>query len=341
MEDYDLIQVLWVEDDEKVTKTYPAKAKQQFGLQLVDFPYWEVAHEELKNHYDRWSAIILDAKCKFKSGSKDNAVEFLREALKDISVLANERGRVIPWYVLTGGDENEVSFSINEERLKWDGDWTDIKHRNYYSKATDREELFSRIKKHFQESHRLQIQRLYRSVFDAIVECEIDKEASIILENLLIPIHFQNDVLSTNFNKQFNEARKCLEHIFKSMSNFGILPNWGGEVNINWSCCVLGGQDCKMRNSNNLIVKNNNIHWKKSFHAQLFWNLANTLNAASHPGFEKYLKSVNNSTFLLKSIALQLCDAILWYCNYLRDHSNREENSKNWQVIDENQLKRR
>ena len=340
MKQYDLIQVLWVEDDISIINNFINDAFYS-GLELVPYCCWDDAKEALENDYDRWSAIILDGLCKRHKQSVDNAVEFLGEALIDISVLAEKRGRIIPWYVLTGGAPEQVSDSIRDERLKWDKEWTASSGRKYYSKNTDTEILYSRIKNVAQESSRLQIQKIHHSVFEAIEECNIDKEATRILENLLIPLHFPSDQLSTNYNKQFNEARKCLEYIFKSMSCFGILPNWGGEVNINWSCCILGGQDCKMKNNNNLIVKNNNTNWRKSFHAQLFWNLATTLNSASHPGFERYLKSVNNSTYLLKSIALQLCDAILWYHNYLRDHSNIEENSQNWQVIDESQLKRR
>lgn len=340
MKHYDLIQVLWVEDDKSIIETYIERAE-DFGLELSPRCCWDDAKDALENDYDRWSAIILDGMCKRHKNSADNAIEFLREALKDISVLAEKKGRVIPWYVLTGGAPEQVSDSINDERLKWDREWTASSGRKFYSKNTDTGVLYTRIKNVAQESARLQIQMTHHAVFEAIEECGIDKEASIILENLLIPVHFPNDVLATNYNKQFNEARKCLEHIFKSMSCYGILPNWGGEVNINWSCCILGGQDCKMKNNNNLIVKNNNTNWRKSFHAQLFWNLATTLNSASHPGFERYLKSVNNSTYLLKSIALQLCDAILWYQNYLRGHNNIQENSRNWQVIDETQLRRR
>lgn len=341
MEDYDLIQVLWVEDDEKVTKTYPAKAKQQFGLQLVDFPYWEKAHEELKNHYDRWSAIILDAKCKFKSGSDDNAVEFLREALKDISVLAKERGRVIPWYVLTGGDANEVSYSINEERLMWDKDWTETHHRNFYSKATDRDALYSRIKKHYQESHRLQIQKKYSAVFEAIDNCEMGSEASRIIEDLLIPIHYQIEGAALNYNKQFNEARKCLELIFRSMGHFGLLPDWGGEVNINWSCFLLDGQDIKVKSKKEeiIVIENSHKDWRKTIPSSLFRFLANILNPASHPGFVLYLNSVQGSTYLLKSIAFQLCDCILWYSNYLRTHKDIERNKQYWRVLRPEYLK--
>ena len=103
MKAYDLVQVLWVEDDPNVTKSYPLKAE-SFDLELVPYPCWDDAKAALEGDYDRWSAIILDAKCKHHRDSKDSAIIFLREALKDISVLSEKNGHIIPWYVLTGGD---------------------------------------------------------------------------------------------------------------------------------------------------------------------------------------------------------------------------------------------
>ena len=45
-----------------------------------------------------------------------------------------------------------------------------------------------------------------------------------------------------------------------------------------------------------------------------------------------YIKSVDGSTYLLNSFALQLCDVILWYRNYLRDHSDKEQNASKWEI---------
>ena len=135
MKDYnlDLIQVLWVEDDPGVIESYPLEAY-NFGVQLVAFPCWDEAKAALENDFDCWSAIILDAKCKYHRDSEDNAVRFLGRALNDIALICEKRGRVIPWYVLTGGDAEEVSDSINDDRMKWDADWTNSTHKEYYSK---------------------------------------------------------------------------------------------------------------------------------------------------------------------------------------------------------------
>ena len=53
-----------------------------------------------------------------------------------------------------------------------------------------------------------------------------------------------------------------------------------------------------------------------------------------------YIKCVNGSTYLLKSFTLQLCDLILWYRNYLREHPDKEQNAKNWEIIDEKLMRK-
>lgn len=45
----------------------------------------------MEEDFDRWSAIILDAKCKQHKDSADNAIKFLGEALKDISKLSERK----------------------------------------------------------------------------------------------------------------------------------------------------------------------------------------------------------------------------------------------------------
>lgn len=346
MKNYDLIQVLWVEDDEKVTKTYPVKAK-LLGLQLVPHSCWDDAKVALEREYDRWSAIILDAKCKHHRESADNAVRFLGEALKDISTLAQKKGRTIPWYILTGGDETEVSDSINDDRMEWDSDWTVAKHKNYYSKATDRDELYRRIRYRASRSPRLQIQKMYRDVFVAIEECKIGDEAYNALEDLLVPIHFPDEIEASDYNDKFQKARDILEYIFRSMSAYGILPDWGKQVNLTASSLLLDNIDFKNKDDSPIVKSRARILPKEL--SRIMKVMVNIIPPFCHSdsGIEdnvrkkEYMTAVENSTFLLKSFTLQFCDLILWYRNYLREHPDKEENAKNWEIIDEKQLRRK
>lgn len=343
MENYnrELIQVLWVEDDPKIIEAYPLKAE-TFDLQLVSFSCWDDAKIALENEFDRWSAIILDAKCKYHKSSEDNAVVFLREALKDISVICQERKRVIPWYVLTGGDISEVSDSINDDRLKWDADWTHSKNKKYYSKNTDNDMLWSRIRYHASISQRMQIQKLYKDVFDAIKECGIDVNAKTSLEDLLEPIHFPEVIRENDYNAKFEQAREILEYIFRSMARHGILPEWGRQVNLQWSSCILSGMNaCRKDNEGKDIIV---IESYKTIVApsiqKILREMVGVIPAFCHSDNNKddeikkteYLQQVDYSTFLLKSFSLQLCDLILWYKNYLKGHPNVDDNKTLWKI---------
>ena len=338
MKAYDLIQVLWVEDDPKVTETYPLKAE-SFDLELVPFPCWDDAKAALKNEFNRWSAIILDAKCKYHKDSEDNAVVFLREALKDISVICEGKGRVIPWYVLTGGDTSEVSDSINDERMKWDSDWTTGKNKNYYSKNVDNESLFHRIKYHAQKSPRIQIQEMYRNVFDAIEKCSIDDEGYNALEDLLVTIHFPDQIETNDYNDKFVKARSVLEYIFSSMSNHGMLPYWGKQVNLQWSSCLLSGMPAtRIKDGKEIVVIESKKQLLPPVLRCVMKEMVKIIPAFCHSDNkeeneikkEEYLKDVDSSTFLLKSFTFQLCDIILWYRNYLQKHPDAELNALEW-----------
>lgn len=341
MKQYDLIQVLWVEDDSSIINH--CKENAYFSnLELVAYPCWDDAKEALERDYDRWSAIILDAKCKHHRDSPDSAIVFLREALKDISVMAATKGRTIPWYVLTGGDTSEVSDSINDERLKWDKDWTDSTNKKYYSKNTDTEMLYNRIQYHAQVSPRLQIQKMYRNVFDAIEDCKIDDEAYNALEDLLVPIHFPGEIESTDYNDKFKKARVVLEYVFRSMIENGMLPEWGKHMNTRWSSCILAGKPAVkyVIDGDDIVVVESKEAILPAVLNDILRAMVNILPADVHSksgdanavNIPDYIKCVNGSTYLLNSFALQLCDLIVWYRNYLREHSDKEQNTSKWEI---------
>ena len=227
MQDYDLIQVLWVEDDPKVTETYPLKAE-TFGLELVSFLCWDDAKEALEDDFNRWSAIILDAKCKYHRGSEDNTIVFLREALKDISVICERNGRIIPWYILTGGDDKtDVSDSINDDRMKWDADWTKISNKKYYSKNVDNEVLYERIKLHAQKSPRIQIIEMYRNTYKQLML--LNKDACDDILTILEAMHFPNSHIDFTPRLFYNPIRKALEYVIRLAGENGIIPDTLGD----------------------------------------------------------------------------------------------------------------
>ena len=348
MKAYDLIQVLWVEDDPQVTKAYPLKAE-VFDLELIPYSCWDDAKEALEKDYDRWSAIILDAKCKFHRDSADSAIVFLREALKDIAAMSKERGRVIPWYVLTGGAESEVSDSINDDRMKWDADWTNTSNKKYYSKNVDNEILFERIGSHAQKSPRIQIQEMYRDTYEQLKSLNNEDVCEDIL-TILEAMHFPNSNPGFIPRLYYNPMRKALEYVFRIVGKAGIIPEdffSGGIVNLNQCFMFLIGREARVLgyrygDSGEGIVPRH-IHDMMS----LIINLGNYGSHSieqSHPTelseyeVQKYDKQINaqgvNSKLLIFSIALQFCEIVKWMNHYITEHPNKEENLRKCVKLD-------
>lgn len=339
----DLIKVLWVENDSKVTNTYPLEAE-NYDLELVPVCCWDDAKVELESKFDQWSAIILDAKCVHHKGDGENVVKFLGHALNDITRLRAERGRLIPWYVLSGGDEKDISDSILEERMEWDADWTKETAKTFYSKDTDRQILYQRIVEHHRISHKLQIQKDYKVIFDAINECKLNEGVQDIVTDLLIPIYYPKDIDPKDYNDKFKKVRVVLEYIFQSMIENGILPNYGDETNISWSIHILAGNSAKDRSGNEIYKSKRRL--LPVILCSVLKTMAYILSSDVHsksqneekPNMSEYLQLVEHSTMLLKSFVFQLCDFIIWYKGYLQDHQDKNENMKLWIKVDAQDL---
>ena len=339
MDTNDLIKVLWVEDDPDVTNTYPLEAE-NYDLELVPIGCWDDAKVELDNKFNQWSAIILDAKCKYHRDSKDNAIVFLREALDDISTICEKKGRIIPWYVLTGGDESEVSDSINDKRLKWDKDWTDKKKKKYYSKDLDREALYDRIRSHNQKSYRLQIIEMYQKTADQLLQLNKDVYEDVL--TILETMHFPKSHPDFTPRLFYNPMRKALEYVYRSFGNAGIIPEEffsKGNVNLNQCFMFLIGRDAekigyRYGNAGDRIAPRH-IHDMMS----LIINLGNSNSHStdyshstelSEDELQNYDNHINttgvNSHFLIFSIALQFCEILQWMNHYIKGHPDNNEN---------------
>ncbi len=330
-----LFKVLWVEDDPIVTESYPLEAE-NYDLYLVPFRCWREAESALKENISQWDAVILDAKCKLEPDSPENAVSFLLNAQTSLMTICKEKNRHINYYILSGGAENEINDCILDTNVRY---WDKDMHKKYYSKETDREILFRRIRAHMRESQHYQIRSMfYKPVFDAIQETGLNPEMNVIMEDLLTPLHF-SDITDKDYNNRFGNIRKGLEYIFRSMIAYKILPEevrtitrQKDEINLSWSSLFLSGKP------------NEKLPYgpKETVFPRIISN--NVMNMIFAPGSylhtndpeykqydtTSYLHMVDDSSFLIRSYSLQLCDIIVWYKNYLREHSDPEQNRSNW-----------
>lgn len=338
----ELIKVLWIEDDPEVTNAYPDEAY-DYGLELVPFPCWDAAKAELTKNYDSWEAIILDARCKVHANDLDSAPRFLVNVLAELSGLKSDHDKVIPWYVLSGGDEDEISPSISEQRLQWDSDWP----KSYYGKAKDRAKLFDRIKNHCmgQRPQAIQVKSvLYKDVFDALNECKLNPDAEGCLTDLLCPLVY-GDVKAVDYNNRMVRCRKLLEYLFRDMIDREILPETFREVNqhsgkdqvrLDWCQKMLAGRpvpDYSQATTINAVVpKLMADNMGTIINAVGSNEHGNTSNSRDKMNMNRYREEVGDTPYLLQSFALQFCDIILWYRDYIHTHTV-EQNRENWEYL--------
>lgn len=126
------------------------------------------------------------------------------------------------------------------------------------------------------------------------------------------------------------------------MASHGMLPEWGKQVNLQWSCCLLSGMNAnrKGKDGTEIVVIESKIQILTPVLKKIMREIVGIVPAFCHSDNEvegeikkeEYLRSVNDSTSLLKSITFQLCDIILWYKNYLQNHSDVIENKSAWEI---------
>lgn len=341
------LNVLWIEDKESLHIPYCMEAESApYFLNLVPFTCWEDAEKELNgSSFDKWSAIILDAKCKYKKTDSDKAERFLPQVFTNLLSLYKEHNRTIPWYVLSGGgaEVGPIEDLIVDERLKWDSDWP----KKYYSKNTERLSLFTRIKEHASLSNRFQLKTIYyRELFESISDLSLNPEVEDIMTKLLLPVHFQEEN-SGDYNDLYPRCNKVLEHIFRSMIKNGILPpslgnkSGKGDLNLSWASKFLSGRLPDLRKGDN--PSKSRFEIRKTVFPVVVADFVKFISFASgsekHTGsrsekdvydMSSFLKSTKGSPFLLRSIAYQLADLILWYKDYIDNNPDKSENECYW-----------
>lgn len=335
-ETLDLLNVLWVDDNESIHMSACMEAKRSpYYLKLVPKTCWEDAETLLTTNYDDFSAIILDAKCKVKKTDPADTLLFLPTVIRRLGELAAQKQRTIPWFVLSagdGGDSGEVGRLdwTKRDRLAWD-DW----EGDFYNKETDKPSLFARIRKLANVSNATQIKTiLYKDVFEALGSF---KGADIvtakrILVDILEALHFNSNEFKAVL--YYNQLRQLVEILFRACNKVGLIPDQcikDGIVNLNQSSLYLAGKDAKLAgvrygDSEDRIITPH-IEKEIRYILELGNNNSHTveLEDEDKKQMEEFFRTAN-SKYIVFSLALQMCDIIVWFKDYIAVHNDKEIN---------------
>lgn len=100
-------KVLWVDDltgtqDEIFATGFESVADEK-GIDLIPFTNWEEAELELKKNFRSYSAIILDANCKYGKNDSKTDEFFIPSVVSSLARMFGEKRQTIPWYILSAG----------------------------------------------------------------------------------------------------------------------------------------------------------------------------------------------------------------------------------------------
>lgn len=340
-----LLNVLWVEDNESLFQSFSMEAKRSpYYLKLIPNNCWVEAKKVLLEQYDDISAIILDAKCKYRKDDPDDTLNFLPNVLKELGEIAILKKRTIPWFILSagdGGDSGEVGRLdwTKRGRLEWD-DW----EGDFYKKGTDRPTLYTRIREFADVSNEIQIKTiLYKPVFEALNSLQgfDNREAKKCLTDVLVALHFPLDNMDFKASLYYNQLRKVLECLFRTCNKVGLVPDQcisNGVVNLNQSSKYLAGKEAD-KTGVRYVGEDGRIapeHIEKEIRSILELGNINShtleLDEDDKLKLDRFFRTAN-SKYIVFSLALQLCDVVVWLKDYISNHNNKEDNLRKCQLL--------
>lgn len=220
----------------------------------------------------------------------------------------------------------------------------------------DRHVLFQRIRTQVEHyDHEFQLEKhIYPNVFASLTRLEsngLDVQAGGFLINLLEPIHFPTTTPS-DYNRRYMDLRKFLELIFRHMVDNAILPSimrivskTKDEINLSWSSKFLGEKfqtyDEIWKHVTRDTDENKPLLPKQLGNAikEAVFQAGGAVHTSQaeaeiNMNLDKYLPTVGYSPYMLRSLALSMCDLVLWYDYYFQSHCDKEENEKLWTILD-------
>ena len=152
-------------------------------------------------------------------------------------------------------------------------------------------------------------------------------------------MHFPKSHPDFNPILYYNQLRQILEYVYIEANKVAIIPDEcissTGEVNLSQCCHYLSGNDAtvlKIRygeRGERVVPK----HIQDMMvHILTLGNInshASRISEEDEHNLKNYInENVYNSRFLIYSLALQLCEIVMWMNRYIANHPNKDENQK-------------
>nr|WP_320989436.1 hypothetical protein [Bacteroides intestinalis] len=337
-------KVVWVDDlsgtlDNSFASGFESVAD-EYGIDLTIFTNWEEAEADLKKNFQSYSAVILDANCKY--GKNDNTTDefFIPSVVSSLARMFGEKRQTKPWYILSAGTMSKFDDVIQiaeREHAVHQEEWGNMV---YLKDAIDNsinsvDTLFKNIVKVANTQNANIIAFNFQDVFKYLGEGKlICKEARTIMMDMLCTFYYPAD--NWQFKYDGNPLRKVMEYIFRAAYNYGLLPQEcferDNQLNLLESNRYMSGLVTK--HSELRYGSDNDTIFPKSI-GNITLQILNFTNTDSHTNEEhpytiddKDLEISENEKELYFSYVLQLCHVIKSFGAFIDKHPDKETNRK-------------
>ena len=342
-------KVLWVDDltgpqDEIFAAGFENVADDE-GIDLISFTNWEEAEVELKKNFKSYSAIILDANCKYRKFDSKTDEFFIPSVVTSLARIFGEKRQVIPWYILSAGTMSKFDDIVQiaqRDHAAHQEEWGNLV---YLKDAIDNSPksayvMLDNIVKVAKKQNANIIAFNFQNVFKYLGEGKlIGKEARAIMMDMLSAFYYPAD--NWQFKYEGNPLRKVMEYIFRAAYNHGLLPlecfEHNNQLNLLESNRYMSGQETK---HSRLRYGNNGDSIFPKYIGDIALQILNFTNADSHTNEEhpytiddKDLEISENEKELFFSYVLQLCHVIKSFGAFVDTHSDKEANKRMKKVV--------
>lgn len=236
----------------------------------------------------------------------------------------------IPYFVLT----RQPDLLDNDIFRELIGDFYkkgDAEEQGGIIKVKGQDQLIEDLKAKVGESSRHRVKERYKEIVDVLNL--VNPKACENIVDILEVMHFPASNPKFNYDESFNSLRKILELFYKKANEWQIIPDEcvdrkEGNVNINQCVQYLSG-----RNADVVGIRYGSCFDKivPRHIKDLMFTVQNLTNYLSHEYVNENIATKPRE--ILFSLALQICEIILWLNNYIKSHQDIEANKKMCKTI--------
>lgn len=314
--------VLWIDDEWDKMSAFRMECEDFYNLRLEPYKTCKEGLLALEKDLDRWDAVLLDAKMLDESENEVASVKGLRKAKQRLDELSLKKK--IPYFIFTG----QPDLSSDDNFSAFFGE--------FYVKSRDEKRLLDDIVTAINLVDRNQIKSNYQDLFSSLESLGISEYTKDTFLDILLPLHYKEKEEGFRPVHHYTQLRKVIEYLFRVCGEVGLVPEQcfgNGLVNLNQCSVYLSGKITeKLTVKLRYIGEGGRIvpeYIEKIIHSVL--NFGNTsshtieLNTEDKEKIENLFKSLK-SNYLIYGLTLQLCEAVVWFANYIPNHNDKEYN---------------